>query len=257
MANRTWYVIAFTLLSIAAAFFLPALPQPVEYHDFSDQRQLFGVANFFDGVSNAGFVLVGVVGLFVVLRRRTPFEYDRERWPYAIFFVGMVLTGLGSGYYHLFPDNERLFWDRLPMTIAFMSLIAAQIVDRISIRAGLVLLLPMLLVGAATVVYWLATERAGAGNVVPYAILQAYSVIILIAIAWLYPSRYTRGNDIYGVFAAYVVAKVLETFDAEVFAMGHLLSGHTLKHVAAAIAGLIVLRMLAVRRLDRRSSEMS
>lgn len=255
MVNRNWYITAFTVLCVVAAFLLPAVPQPIEYHDFADQRHLFGIPNFFDVVSNAGFVLVGLVGLFVVLRRQTPFEYDSERWPYAVFFVGMMLTGLGSGYYHLLPDNERLFWDRLPMTIAFMSLIAAQIVDRISIRAGLVLLLPMLVIGAASVIYWLATERAGAGNVVPYGILQAYSVVILIAIAWLYPSRYTRGNDIYGVFAAYVLAKIFETFDNEIFAMGYLLSGHTLKHVAAAIAGLIVMRMLMVRRLNGRSNE--
>jgi len=169
--------------------------------------------------------------------------------------VGLVLTALGSGYYHLQPDNEHLFWDRLPMTIAFMSLIAAQIVDRISVRAGLLLLLPMLLTGIASAVYWLVTERAGAGHVVPYGILQAYSVVMLLAIAWLYPSRYTRGNDIYWVFTAYVLSKVLETFDKELLAVGHLVSGHTLKHVAAAIAGLFVLRMLLLRRRDGRLSE--
>jgi hypothetical protein len=252
MRSRTGYLIAFTILSIAAAFLLPALPQPIEYHDFADQRRLFGIANFFDVASNAGFFLIGVAGLFVVLKPSTTFEDNRERWPYAIFFVGMVLTAAGSGYYHLLPDNEHLFWDRLPMTIAFMSLIAAQIVDRINIRAGLLLLLPMLLIGAASVVYWLATERAGAGNVVPYAILQGYSVLILLAIAWLYPSRYTRGNDIYWVFAAYVIAKVLETFDTKLFTIVGLVSGHTLKHVAAAIAGLVVLRMVMLRRPNGR-----
>ena len=247
MTTRTWTILAFTALSIAAAFLLPAMPQPTEYHDFADQRHLFGVANFLDVLSNAGFLLVGIAGLVVVLKPGTLFEHQSERWPYAIFFVGLVLTALGSGYYHLLPDNERLFWDRLPMTIAFMSLIAAQIVDRISVRAGLVLLPPMLVVGMAAAVYWLVTERAGAGNVVPYGILQAYAVVMLLAIAWLYPSRYTHGNDIYWVFTAYVVAKVLETFDKELLAVGHLVSGHTLKHVAAAIAGLVVLRMLVLR----------
>jgi hypothetical protein len=255
MTNRTWTILAFTALSIAAAFLLPAMPQPTEYHDFADQRQLFSIANFLDVASNAGFLLVGVAGLLVVLKPRTRFEHNSERWPYAVFFVGLVLTALGSGYYHLQPDNEHLFWDRLPMTIAFMSLIAAQIVDRISVRAGLILLLPMLLTGIASAVYWLVTERAGAGNVVPYGILQAYSVVMLLAIAWLYPSRYTRGNDIYWVFTAYVLSKLLETFDKELLAVGHLLSGHTLKHVAAAIAGLVVLRMLVLRRRDGRLNE--
>jgi hypothetical protein len=78
-------------------------------------------------------------------------------------------------------------------------------------------------------------------------------VLILLTIAWLYPSRYTRGNDIYWVFAAYVIAKILETFDTNLFVIGHLVSGHTLKHVAAAIAGLVVLRMLVLRRPGGRS----
>jgi hypothetical protein len=128
-----------------------------------------------------------------------------------------------------------------------MSLVAAQIVDRINVRAGLALLLPMLAVGAASVLYWRATERAGAGNLVPYGVLQAYSVVILLLIAWLHPSRYTRGGDVYWVFAAYVAAKVTEHFDVEILAIGNLVSGHTLKHLLAAAAGLVVCRMLLLR----------
>ncbi|HEX5680948.1 MAG TPA: hypothetical protein VFX82_08935, partial [Desulfobacterales bacterium] len=172
-----------------------------------------------------------------------------ERWPYAVFFIGVLLTALGSGYYHLAPDNETLFWDRLPMTIAFMGLVASQIVDRINVRAGLALLLPMLLLGAASVIYWRITERMGAGNVLPYGILQGYSVVILLLLAMLNPSRYTRGNDIYWVFGWYVLSKVLETFDAEVLAFSHFVSGHTLKHLAAAAAGFAVCYMLMNRTL--------
>jgi len=191
----------------------------------------------------------------VVIRPRTRFEFSSERWPYAIFFSGMLLAAAGSSYYHLAPDNERLFWDRLPMTIAFMALVAAQVADRISVKVGLALLLPLLLVGAASVIYWRATERAGAGNVMPYGILQGYTVVMLVLMAWLQPSRYTRGHDIYWVFAAYVVAKILEAFDSAVFALGHVVSGHTLKHLAAAVAGLVVCRMLLLRTLTERAAE--
>ena len=249
MASRKSYIIAFTVLSIGAAVLLPARPQPVAYHNFADHRAMFGVANFLDVASNLGFLLTAFAGFVVVFRPRTRFELRSERWPYAIFFLGMLLTAVGSAYYHLAPDNERLFWDRLPMTIAFMALIAGQVVDRISVRAGLALLLPMLLVGAASVFYWRATERAGAGNVMPYGVLQGYSVVILLLIAILYPSRYTRGNDVYWVFACYVLAKLLELFDRQLLAFGHLVSGHTLKHVAAAAAGFIVCRMLMLRTL--------
>jgi hypothetical protein len=250
MNTRTRWIVALTLLAIAAAFLLPAMRQPVEYHDFADHRHAFGIDNFLDVVSsNLAFLIAGVMGLVIVIGGRARFEFASERWPFVVFFLGVLLTALGSGYYHLAPDNETLFWDRLPMTIAFMALVSSQIVDRINVRAGLILLLPMLLLGVASVVYWRATERMGAGNVLPYGILQGYSVIVLLLLARLNPSRYTRGGDIYWVFGWYVLAKLLETFDHEVLAIAHFVSGHTLKHIAAAAAAFVVCYMLANRNL--------
>ena len=248
-SRRTALLIAFTLLTAAAALILPAVPQPLDYHDFADQRALFAIDNFLDLTSNAAFLLAGVAGLFIVFSRRTCFELPAERWPYAVFFLGILLTAGGSGWYHRSPDNESLFWDRLPMTIAFMGLVSSQVVDRISVRAGLVLLGPMLLLGGASVVYWIVTERMGAGNVLPYVLLQGYTVIVLLIMAALNRSRYTRGNDLYFVFGWYVLAKLLEHLDAEVLAYGDFVSGHTLKHVTAAVAGLVVCRMLMKRTL--------
>lgn len=249
MSRSTQLIYAFKFLCLAAAVLLPAIPQSLDYHAFADDRSAFGIPNFLDVVSNAGFVIVGAGGLYAALGARACFELDRERWTYAVFFLGVLLAGFGSGYYHLAPDNERLFWDRLPMTIAFMGLVASQIVDRISMRAGLALLAPLLLLGVASVVYWRATERAGAGNVVPYAVLQGYAVFVLLLLALFKRSRYTRGYDIYWVFAWYVASKVLEALDHQVFALGGIVSGHTLKHVAAAVAGAIVWRMLLRRTL--------
>ncbi|CDH46891.1 hypothetical protein [Candidatus Contendibacter odensensis] len=250
MVMQTRLIVVFTILCIVAALLLPAVPQSPEYHHFADHRDLLGIANFLDVVSNLGFLIVGIAGLVIVFGGRAQFEFRSERWPYAVFFLGALLTALGSGYYHLAPDNESLFWDRLPMTIAFMGLVASQIVDRINIRAGLALLVPMLLIGAASVIYWRATERAGAGNVIPYGILQGYSVVIVLLLAMLSPSRYTRGNDLYWVFGWYVLSKILETFDAQVLDyLGGVVSGHTLKHIAAALAGLTVCSMLVRRTL--------
>jgi hypothetical protein len=249
VSRSTAFVVAFTLLTLAAAFLLPSVPQPLDYHDFADQRDAFGVDNFLDVVSNVAFLLAGLAGLFVVFTGRACFEFPSERWPYAVFFTGVLLTAAGSAWYHLSPDNETLFWDRLPMTIAFMGLVSSQVVDRISVRAGLLVLGPMLLAGLGSVVYWIVTERAGAGNVLPYALLQGYAVIVLLLMAALHPSRYTRGNDLYFIFGWYVLAKLLETFDAQVLALGHLVSGHSLKHVAAAVAGFVACRMLVRRTL--------
>lgn len=242
-------VLALTLAFALAAVLLPASPQPLTYHDFADHRHALGVDNFFDVVSNLAFLLSGIAGLVVVLGGHTRFEFASERWPWIVFFVGMVLTAAGSAYYHLSPDNETLFWDRLPMTIAFAALISTQIVDRLDVRAGLLLLAPMLLVGAASVVWWIATERRGAGNVLPYALLQGYAVLVLLLMAWLHPSRYTRGNDLFFIFGWYVFAKLLETFDREILAFHDIVSGHTLKHLAAAAAAFVACRMLVGRSL--------
>lgn len=249
MTSGVRVLLAVALLAVLAALLLPAMPQPPEYHDFADRRAWYGIANFLDVVSNAGFLVIGLAGLVIVARPQTVFEHPAERWPYAIFFVGMVLTSVGSAYYHLSPDNERLFWDRLPMTVAFMSLIAAQLADRLAVRTGVALLLPLLALGAASVLHWRATERLGWGNVLPYAILQGASVLLLLVLAAANPSRYTRGSDVYGVFAVYVLAKVLELADRQAYDLGHVVSGHTLKHVVAALAGLVVCRMLALREL--------
>jgi hypothetical protein len=246
---HTWIIVGIKVLAVAAALLIPEMPQPVAYHDFSDHREMFGVHNFLDVASNGAFLIVGVWGLTLALGRRAQFEYTVERWPYVIFFLGVTLTAAGSAYYHLAPDNETLFWDRLPMTIAFMGLVCSQIVDRISIRAGLALQVPMLMVGAASVIYWRVTERAGSGNVVPYGVLQGYSVLVLLLLAVLKPSRYTHGKLLYWVFVWYVLSKLLETYDAQVLAWSHAVSGHTLKHVAAAIAGVAVCVMLTHRTL--------
>jgi hypothetical protein len=244
---RSGLVIGLTVLAILAAVLAPAMPQWLSYHNFADAREMLGVPNFLNVGSNAAFLVVGIIGLCVTLSERAQFQFNIERWPYIVFFLGVLFTAAGSGYYHLAPDNARLFWDRLPMTVAFMGLISSQIVDRISIRAGIALLLPMLLVGAASVLYWRMTENAGVGNVMPYGILQGYAVVVLLAMTVLMPSRYTQGKYLYWVFAWYLVSKLFETFDQRVFLVGHVVSGHTLKHLAAAASGIPVYLMLLRR----------
>lgn len=251
-AARPWQTVVFvvfTLACVAAAFLLPAMPQPTDYHAFVDDRAFWGIPHFKNVVSNLAFVLAGAAGFAVMARAPAAFIGPAERWPYYVFFAGLVLTGIGSGYYHLDPNNETLFWDRLPMTIAFAGLVAGQIAERMSPRVGVALLTPMLAIGAASVIYWRATERAGVGNVLPYAILQAYTMAAVLLLAFTHPSRYTRGSDIYWVFAAYLAAKVTETFDAEIWEWtAGLISGHTLKHLFAAVSGVIVCMTLLRRR---------
>lgn len=255
LSKRTGVVVlvSMTLVVIIAATLVPRIAQPLAYHNFADHRVWLDVPNFDDVVSNAGFAIVGIWGLVVLLGKpsRVRFVDSRERWPYVIVFAGMVLTAIGSSYYHLAPDNDRLVWDRLPMTIVFMALVAAMIVERISVPVGLALLPLLLLVGIASVVQWHISEINGASDLRFYAALQAYAVLLLLAILLL-PPRYTRSSDLAIVVCFYVLAKITEAADRPIFAFGHIVSGHTIKHLAAAAAGLWILRMLQKRWLVER-----
>ena len=223
------------------------IPQPLAYHHFADQRQLWGIPNFADTASNLPFLFVGVWGIVVILRGRVRFIDRRERWPYLIFFVGVALTCIGSSYYHLAPDNDRLVWDRLPMTIGFMSLLAAIIAERIDLKAGVTLLVPLLLLGVASVWYWHLSEQWGRGDLRVYAFVQFFPALGIPLMMWLFPPRYTRSLDLLPAVGFYVLAKVLEAADKRIYALGEIVSGHTLKHLAAVAAAWWILRMLLRR----------
>jgi hypothetical protein len=241
-----------TLALAIGVLLLPPIPQDPAYHSFADRRTLLGLPNFLNVLSNLPFALVGVVGFWLVSRAQTtpavPFADPRERGCYAIFFLGVALTGLGSAYYHLAPDNPRLVWDRLPMTLAFMSIFAAIIAERIDSRWGWRLLLPLLLAGVASVFYWHLGESRGAGDLRFYALVQFYPMLVIPLLLWWCPPRYSHGGELAGALGLYGVAKILELLDEPIFAAGWVVSGHTLKHLAAAGSAYWVLRVLVKRR---------
>jgi hypothetical protein len=245
-------LVSLTVLIVAAALVSPRTPQPPSYHQFADQRTWMGIPNFGDVASNFAFAFFGAWGL-IYLARLSPERISqqcvdaRERWFYLVVFVGMLLTAVGSAYYHLAPDNDRLVWDRLPMTIVFMSLVAAMIAERISVRGALWLWPALLTVGILSVLQWHWSEQAGRGDLRFYAAVQVYAVLVLLLMLFL-PARYSRSSDLGVVVGLYVLAKLLESFDKQVFALGHIVSGHTLKHIAAGLAGFWILRMLQQRR---------
>jgi hypothetical protein len=202
-----------------------------------------------DVASNLVFAIAGLWGLLWLGRkpRRETFVDPRERWPYYVLFFGMLLTAFGSSYYHVAPDDARLVWDRLPMTMVFMSLVAAVIAERISVSAGLWLLPVLTAVGIASVLVWRVSVLHGAGDLRFYSAVQVYAALIL-PLALLLPPRYTRGSDLAVVFLLYVLAKITELADHRIFSFGHTVSGHTVKHVAAGVAGYWILRMLQRRQ---------
>ncbi|HEV2696802.1 MAG TPA: hypothetical protein VGU90_02345 [Terriglobales bacterium] len=241
------------MLGVALGLFLlmrrfPPIPQSASYHEFADQRSWLGIPNFLNVISNMPFAAVGILGLAFVRRTKAEptFIDPRERWAYIGVFAGLLLTAFGSAYYHWAPNNAHLVWDRLPMTIVFGSLLSAIIAERISLRAGLQLLPWLIGFSAASVIQWYWDELHGHGDLRIYAGVQIYSALALL-LALLLPPKYTRCYNFAIVFGFYLIAKLFETADQLIFSLGHIVSGHTLKHLAAAAAGYGILRMLQLR----------
>jgi hypothetical protein len=246
---RGGLLLAVALAAVALVMLQGPIAQPEAYHGFADQRRLFGMPNLMNVLSNLAFVLVGGAGLASVLRTPAlPGGLHALRPAYATFFAGAVLIGLGSGYYHLEPDNARLVWDRLPMTLSFMALVAIIVGEHIDARWGRHLLLPLVLLGMTSVVYWWLTEQAGRGDLRPYLLVQFLPMLLLPLIMLLYRSRFAAMREMWGLIALYALAKFAELIDAALFALGGVLSGHTLKHLLAAAAMAMLLKALLVRR---------
>jgi len=233
------------------ALLLPPIPQPLAYHNFADQRSWLGIPNFGDVASNLPFAIVGLCGL-IFLRKPRPERVNdpRERGLYLIMFAALILTAFGSAWYHLAPGNARLVWDRIPIMMVFMALLAEVIAERVSVPAGLWLFPIFEAAGIGSVLVWRAGEVQGHGDLRFYAAVQVYAILVLLLLL-LFPAKYTRGFDFAAVVGFYVLAKILEEADRQVFALGHMISGHTLKHLAAAAAGYWILRMLQRRELVR------
>jgi len=234
-------------LAIVGAFLMPPIAQPQAYHRMADERTISGIPNALNVVSNLPFAVVGLIGLMTLLSKKSPFRDSIDRWPYVALFSGVFLTAIGSSYYHLAPDNARLVWDRLPMTVGFMGLLAALVSERVDRSAGRTLLVPLLIAGVASVLYWDWTEVRGAGDLRPYFLVQFGSLLLVALILLLYPSSGSDTRYIVGGLVVYVLAKIFEVADAEIFAIGGMVSGHTLKHLVAAAGVWCLVLMVRAR----------
>lgn len=195
---------------------------------------MLATVNFWNVTSNLPFLLVGATGLWLLRSRNHHGMVDTLHTAYIIFFLGVFVTGFGSSWYHLAPDNDTLVWDRLPMTVAFMALFVIVIGEHVCEQSARRLLIPLLLTGTASVFYWQYTESIGSGDLRPYALVQFLPMILIPAILLLYPARFYSRQVFWGMIALYALSKVFEHFDHEIYNAGQLLSGHSIKHLVAA-----------------------
>lgn len=211
---------------------LPPILQPQEYHAFADTRSWQLMPNWVDVLSNTAFILAGLMGLRHA--EKAPFPQQASL---NLFALGLVLTGLGSAFYHWAPNDQTLVWDRLPMAVAFAGAVGAIAAQHVQVSAALRWQNAWLYLGLFSVALWAVT-----GDLRLYVITQVGG--FLLGLLWMVagtPSANTVKLPWGWVWVGYAAAKAAESGDAWLWhATNGLLAGHGLKHVLAA-AGTIPL----------------
>lgn len=223
-----------TLAAVAAAaavWMLAPHAQDPAYHQFADGRALFGIPNFWNVASNL---------LFLPAAWLAWCRGGERGMAVAAAAAGIAA---GSAVYHRVPCDGTLYWDRLPMTLAFMGVVTEAIAQRVSERAARVLFAPLVVAGAASVELWRQS-----GDLRAYALVQFVPMAVLPLVLVFYSGRVRGWWTMLGLYAG---AKILEHFDAAIWtALGETVSGHTLKHAAAALALIVFAKsVLSARRV--------
>lgn len=241
--HRAWpALLSLTVLALAVLLLSPPLPQPLAYHDFADARPSHGLPNVLNVASNALFLAVAALGLRRLLA--APSGGRAVASAYWLLFLALAATGIGSAYYHVAPDNARLFWDRLPMTQAFAAFMALTAAECLGAVAGRHLLLPLALAGLGAVLWWPLSAAIGRENVLPYFVFQGWAILAVVLLVVLSPPSPDRRRPLLWAMALYGAALVAELLDRPLFNLGQIVSGHTLKHALAALAVYQVVRMM-------------
>jgi len=239
------------LLSIVITTLVVILAPPVSqdqgYHNFADQRNISGIPHFWNVITNFPFLLVGITGFFKIQKQNYRGILPGLFNVYLTFFLGLVLTGLGSGYYHLDPSNSTLVGDRMAITITFMSFFVLIFAESISTKTASRLLVPLLFLGLSSVAYWNITEKLGAGDLRFYALVQ-FLPMLLIPLMLLFCGSLLSGRRwILAIILVYGAAKITEMYDHQIYELIGF-SGHSLKHLIASFGAYLFLKGLQVRK---------
>jgi len=248
---------------IVAVFSKP-IPQPEDYHNFADTNTMFGIPNGMNVLSNIPFLIGGLLGIVVMYFdhiaiklsddphsfKKVKFQYAPGKIAYWVLFISMCFVSIGSAYYHWWPSTTTLFWDRLPMTIAFMSIISIVLTEKVNAKVGYILLYPLVAVGVFSVIWWIYTELHPEyiGDLRLYIFVQMAPVLLTPIIVGVYPDQYTHTGYLYITTAIYVAAKISELLDHQIYHWTYqVMSGHTFKHILAAFGPILLAVMIDSR----------
>ena len=149
----------------------------------------------------------------------------------------------GSAYYHWNPNNHTLVWDRLPMTIGFMGLFIGLLSEYVHSRIERLFLVPAIILGFSSVIYWHYYD-----DLRFYYWIQLIPLLTIPVALILFRKKYTHQKYLIIALAFYVLAKVAEAYDKEIFLLDYKqFSGHSLKHVLAALGALSIHCLLKKR----------
>ncbi|MBC7777934.1 MAG: alkaline phytoceramidase [Phycisphaerae bacterium] len=220
------------------------IPQNPAYHDYADQRVILGIPYFWNVMSNLPMLFIGLYGLWQASRHYNRRPAGVARWIPLVLSGGVFITCFGSAYYHWAPSNDTLLWDRLPMTLMFMSLLSLLMYDYLGPRAGTLSFWLTLPLGIASVLYWHLGEAAGHGDLRPYALVQFFPMLAVPVFLLSYPGKVPYVRYILYLLGWYVVAKLCEHYDKPIYETLGFWSGHTLKHLFGAVGLVYAMKLL-------------
>lgn len=238
-ATVSLLLILFGIALALLALFGPGIEQPATYHDFADQRTLLSIPHAMDVLSNLPFLFIGVVAFIQGMR------IDDPRWQGLTLTLatGLVLTFIGSGYYHLMPNNGDLLWDRAGMLVVFAGVLSMAVADRMGFASALATLAGVTIGGALSLWQWQQS-----GNLLPWVVLQGGGMVLLLLLSGARPRQDGYGFRLGACLLWYAAAKLCELWDASLFELSAgVISGHSLKHILAALAVLPLLQPMLRR----------
>ncbi|MBO9514614.1 MAG: hypothetical protein J7549_10905 [Variovorax sp.] len=256
LSNRERCVLSLFALLLLIAVAGPAVPvSGLAGAPFADAHPWGVLPNAMDVLSNLPFAAIGLWGLRWLRWLDRAHEAVLDAAPHAragvtlpvnaldcawMFFAGLILTAVGSAFYHLQPDSVRLAADRAGMAVAFAGLVGMAICERVSARAGWPAAWFTLAGGLLA-----AAVCHQSGNALPWALVQFGGMALVLLLAFAKPVSGAIGLKLGWVIFFYALAKLFELADHAIFdATHHLVSGHSLKHLTAALAALPVLHAL-------------
>jgi hypothetical protein len=243
LAVKDYFLPSLALLCVLVLVAHGPIAQDQRYHDFADQRTIWGIPHFNDVLTNLPFCVAGLLGIGAAGKIKD----NKLRQICFALFAGFVLLTFGSGYYHLWPKNETLVYDRIPMTVIFMSFFSFIIYVCRGQQKGYTAFVVLNITGILSVLYWMVSEQKGSGDLRWYGMVQFFPLPAIPLLLLLYPPPVNLWKEVALIFLFFGLAKLTETFDKDIYHLLHnTLSGHSLKHLLMAVAGYEI--VVLVRR---------